>query len=186
MNHLTQKELLSEGFWSKFGQGLKSAGKAGWEVGKFSAKHVAPSVYNPLAATANATKELNQNIIKATTPTEKYISDQLHMRGYVVEGQIEPIPMPRGFSKEKQTFFVTVNKMAFNPTSKKMEVSTLPRDLDIPLVVDKYGSIIENLRNNPEKIKAFKGKTITRPPKPNPQVINTPVAPATPVTSVAP
>lgn len=133
MKKLTQKDLLTEGVWDSFPARVLKGAAA---VGKFATKALAPEIYNPIAGAVAGFKDLNQQVIKATTPEATYIENKLANQGYTIVGNISKIKMRSG--DEKQLYKVSVkirqNFIGFGePNPEKI------------FLVDREGNIVRDL-----------------------------------------
>ena len=106
---LLQIDLISEGFWDSFKKPLGFAGrvvKGAATIGKFAAEKLAPELTNPIKSAVEGIKDLNQRLIKATTPEAIYIENKLANQGYTVINDIFKIKKRSG--DDKQLYKVSV------------------------------------------------------------------------------
>jgi hypothetical protein len=133
MKKFTQKELLNEGFWDSFpARVLKGAAV----VGKFATKTLAPEIYNPISSVVSGIKDLNQQLIKATTPEASYIINKLANQGYSIVGDIGKIKMRQGDDKQLYKVSVVIRQNFISsgePNPQKI------------FLVDKDGNIVRDL-----------------------------------------
>ena len=118
MKKYTQREILAEGFWSNLAQksvqGVKNTAslagrtaKGALAIGKFASEKMAPELYNPIKGVVDSIKDLNQRLIKATTPEATYIENKLRNQGYSLTNNIiYKVKMMPG--DEKQLYKVSV------------------------------------------------------------------------------
>ena len=66
MYKISQQELLSEGFWSKFGK----LAKQGIETVKQVSSVVAPEIYDPISKSVNKLQDMGAAIKEAGKPIE--------------------------------------------------------------------------------------------------------------------
>lgn len=153
MRKVTQKELLSEGFWGKVGRGVKAAGV----LTKDLADTFVPEISNPIRKTWNRGKEVYKNVDNALTPLRTRLFRNLMSQGYYLLSRENDIRGIANHQDDAKHYVVRVSVLDYDDNGKPLPTfqydnsgaiakhNGVPIIKHIKIVVDENGRILRDL-----------------------------------------